>query len=164
METDHGRAGRHAGYLAGATAVLVDDTWIVLTPTDVEPFDLAPELDGFGVVTSDNPYAQNAQTLSPQENTERRQRLRERFEEEYPQVHPTAGGTLRGEAGSWQDAEHGFAARMSREEAAMHGAEHDQEAVYVIEGDTRLLIFADGEETIEQHYRVTRYPRTETTT
>jgi hypothetical protein len=161
MESDHARASRHTGYLAGDSAVLVDGTWIVLTPTEVEPFDLAPELDGFGVITSDNPFAKK---LSSQENKERRERLRERLEEEYPQIHPTAGGTLHGEPGSWQDAEQGFAARMSREEAAMHGAEHGQEAVYVIEGDARLLMSTDGEKTVEQHYRVTRYPRTEATT
>lgn len=137
------------GYLAGASAVRTGSGWVVLTPcTEAEatPFS---DLDGCAIITASNPWARR----TPEDANRRRQdQLRREVLAQYENVRETVG-SQHYTTWPWPDAEQGYCARMSREEAATIGREYDQEAVYVIEGDKRVLVFSDDRESIEQYYR-----------
>lgn len=153
--TDETRSQRHDGYLQGRSAVRADGGWFLLDPTDDPTPETAPYLDGMAIITAADPYNRRRRS---EENRERKERLRVRLHTVYRPVHPTLGSLADGPPTSWQGAEEGFAAKMSREEAALIGAEHDQEAIYMIEGGKRVLVFTDDQESIEQNYRLTWYP------
>jgi len=137
------------GYLAGASAVRTETGWIALHPCTEQQAETVEELDGCAIITSDNPWAEK---LNEDVNHGRRAQLRQRLAGEYATLRETLGGRP-AEHWPWPGSEHGYCARMSREEAASIGREHDQEAVYVIEGNKRILVFCDERDSIEQYYR-----------
>lgn len=140
---------RTNGYLTGASAVRTEAGWVVLTPCPEAEATPLSDLDGCAIITASNLWAEQL----PEETNRRRQdQLRRQLLAHYENVREAAGGQSFA-TWPWPGDEQGYCVHMSREEAAAIGREHDQEAVYVIEGDKRVLVFCDDRESIEQHYR-----------
>lgn len=143
---------------AGWSAVLVDAVWVVLEPVEgssanSRPVEIPVELAC--IVTSDNPQGR---ARSDEENHTGRLHLHGWASDVDPHFLATAGGIGGASHPTGRDAyEAGVLVRVdSYDEAVQHCCRFDQAAVYVLDGDERVLVNTDGTVVRRQRYRVHR--------
>ena len=152
MAESSDESARWHRYARGWSAVCFHDGWVVVRPVERAEAEPDRRLDGLAIITAANPYGE---PLTEEENEQRRELLRVRLLRTGMPLLATVGGFAdTSDPEAWTGRERGFAVPLSREEAALIAGEFDQEAIYVFENGSRILISATDAPAIEGFYRI----------